>query len=220
MKLHTDPRSRIFQNPESLEDWELIAILFGKGTRAKNVESLSRDVLSRFQGLVGLFNTEPARLLNEPGVGKAKIASLYAARELVNRLKLKQIHEKELSSETCRQQLIELLYLKTKKEVRECFYLMTMTHEKVLIRMELIARGSLTEVGVHIRDLVKIILDDAAPYCIISHNHPRQSVEPSFEDFELYYNMQRFLEKIEVSLLDQWIIGEDGVYSCEKRLKI
>ncbi|MEM7180579.1 MAG: JAB domain-containing protein [Spirochaetota bacterium] len=215
-----DPRSRIFQNPEALEDWELVAILLGKGTREKNVESLAREILAKHKGLLGLLNTAPSILLSQPGIGKAKIASLFAAREMVNRMKLQYMHLESNSPDTTKKKLMELLFLKSQKEIRECFYLITLDHEENLHRIELIAKGSLTEVGVHLRDLVKIILDDAAANCLIAHNHPKQSCDPSFEDFELYNNLSRFLEKLDICLLDQWVIGNDGIYSCEQRKRI
>lgn len=215
----TDPRSKIFQNPEKLEDWELIAILIGKGTKGQNIEELSRSILSKFSGLFGLLNTSPSALFKQTGLGKAKIASLLAVREMVNRLKLHYL-KKSSSKSTSLVEVMELLYLRTAKEVRECFYLITFNYDKSLINMELIARGGLTEVGIFPRDIVKMALDDGAMYAIVAHNHPKQSCEPSKEDYILFKELHKILASVDVELMDQWVSGEEGIFSCYNKKRI
>ena len=210
-----DPRSRVLKNPESLEEWELIAILLGKGSRGYSVEELSRTLLARFNGLYNLLNTPVSVLEKELGMKKAKIANLYAAREIVNRLKLFGLFHQESRSGDF-YSIIELLLLRSRREVRECFFLLTFDCEDKLINLELIARGSLREVGIYCRDLVKLILDDGAASAIISHNHPGHSCLPSPEDLELFQNLYSLLSQLEVELKDQWILGNNGVFSCKE----
>jgi DNA repair protein RadC len=211
-----DPRSKILQNPEKLEDWELIAILLGKGSKGQNVELLSRKILSNFSGLFGLLNSSPSVLKNQVGLGKAKVASLLAAREMVNRLKLQSLTLYTRKPITI-PDLMELLYLRAANEVRECFYLITLDHLMGVINFELIAKGSLTEVGVYPRDIVKMALDDGATFVIISHNHPKQSCKPSKADYELYEDLSFILDNIEIELIDQLVMGVEGVFSCKNR---
>ncbi len=101
--------------------------------------------------------------------------------------------------------------------MRECFFLITLDGNKKLINLELISKGSLNEVGVHTRDLIKLILDDGASYCIIAHNHPKQTSLPSHEDYTLYNMLKNFLLHIEVELIDQWVVGIDGIFSCHQK---
>ncbi|MCB1190333.1 MAG: DNA repair protein [Leptospiraceae bacterium] len=216
---YLDPRGKSLNNPDSLEDWELIAILIGKGSKLKGVEELSREFLVEFSGLSGFINSSPSQLLKFQGLGKAKVATLMAARELVNRLKL-DIIKKEANFPTNLNHLIELVYLRSIRAVRECFFLITLNGNKKLINLELISKGSLSEVGVHTRDLVKLLLDDGASYCIIAHNHPKHSSFPSSEDYTLYNTLKSFLMHIEVELIDQWVVGVDGIFSCNQRKMI
>ena len=92
-----------------------------------------------------------------------------------------------------------------------------MDSDKSLINFELLARGSLDEVGVHSREIVKQILDEAAKYVIIAHNHPRQSCEPSSSDYLLFYQLQNLLSQLDVILLDHLVIGKEGVFSCSDK---
>lgn len=209
----------VVRNPELLEDWELIAILFGKGIQGKNIEVLSKELLLRYSGLVELFHTPPSILFKEKGIGKAKIASILAVRELLTRIDQKILESKQ-SSPFSEKELLKHLSFRSKKEPRECFYLVSFSNDKSIIRIELISRGSLMEIGVHTRDLVKLLLDDSARFALIAHNHPRQSCIPSPDDWNLFNNLKQILLPLEIELLDQWVIGKDGAYSCNKDERI
>lgn len=178
------------------------------------MEKLSKELLHQFSGLLGLINAPTSQLIKQNGIGRAKIASLFAIRELCHRIKMKSLSQK---SSLDFESLFELLQLKAIKEVRECFYLVTLDYDKSLINLDLLARGSLQEVGVHSREIVKQVLDDTAKFAIIAHNHPRQSCQPSREDYLLFHQLGSLLMQLEVTLLDHLVIGEEGVFSCSQK---
>lgn len=192
----------------------MIAIFLGSGGKGRNVEILSKELLSNFSGVLGLVNAPTSLLKKQKGIGKAKLATLFALREFSNRIKFNNLVKNEKPS---KESIIELLQLKVLKEVRECFYLVTLDSDKNLINLELVARGGLEEVGVHTRDIVKHILDDTATFAYIAHNHPRQSCEPSRSDYLLFHQLKNLLSQMEVNLLDQLVLGNDGVYSCSEK---
>ena len=150
-------------------------------------------------------------------MGRAKKALLIAIRELILRVKLNELQSKESMD---KHSLFEYLYWMTNKEIRECFYLICLDSNYKVQTIKLLAKGSLEEVGVHLRDLVKVILDSKSLAVIISHNHPNESSKPSEADFQVYNRLKEFLTELEVRLLDQWILGVDGIYSCSKKRKI
>lgn len=192
----------------------MIAVFLGSGGKGRNVEILSKELLSIFSGVLGLVNAPTSLLKKQKGIGKAKLATLFALREFSNRIKFNNLIKNEKPS---RESIIELLQLKVLKEVRECFYLVTLDSDKNLINLELVARGGLEEVGVHTRDIVKHILDDTATFAYIAHNHPRQSCEPSRSDYLVFHQLKNLLSQMEVDLLDQLVLGNDGVYSCSEK---
>lgn len=219
--LKKDPRYKVFHSPDEMEDWELLAVLIGKGTKNKNVEILSREIIFKLSGLSGLIQVKPYTLMELNGLGRAKIASLLAAREIAARIRVLRIeNEPEIPFDEMITRLAETLFLKSSNEKRECFYLATFSHNKIHLNTRLIARGSLTEVGVYTRDLVKIMLNDGANYAIIAHNHPNDKCKPSIDDLQLYSYLKELILPLELELMDQWIFGIDGIYSCKQNKKI
>ncbi|RHX88653.1 JAB domain-containing protein [Leptospira stimsonii] len=207
-----DPRARIAYEAESLQDWELLAVLLGRGNRAQPIDELSRNILHHSRGLGGLLQKKVSDLIQIPGVGPAKATTLLAAVEFARRLKWEALKGKRYSPE----HLINYLSTSLIPKNRECFVLITLSPEGAVLRAEIVAVGSLEEVGVQSRDLLKIILNDAASSVIIAHNHPESSSKPSKDDLWIYKNFKKLLESLGLELIDQWIFGIDGIYSCKE----
>ncbi|MBM9576384.1 DNA repair protein RadC [Leptospira sp. 201903070] len=207
-----DPRARIAYEAESLQDWELLAVLLGRGNRAQPIEELSRNILHHSRGLGGLLQKKVSDLVQIPGIGHAKATTLLAAVEFARRLKWEALKGKRYSPE----HLINYLSTSLIPKNRECFVLITLSPEGAVLRAEIVAVGSLEEVGVQSRDLLKIILNDAASSVIIAHNHPESSSKPSKDDLWIYKNFKKLLEALGLELVDQWIFGIDGIYSCKE----
>ena len=84
----------------------MIAIFLGSGGKGRNVEILSKELLSNFSGVLGLVNAPTSLLKKQKGIGKAKLATLFALREFSNRIKFNNLVKNEKPS---RESIIELL---------------------------------------------------------------------------------------------------------------
>ena len=207
-------------DPSGAEDWELLAVLLGKGTRNKDVEKLAREILYITRGLNGFLRTGVSQLEGIHGLGRAKIASLVAAREIAARISLNLPANNSESFTDSLEKFSKKILLQTAHDVRESFFLATFTVDKRPIKLRKLASGSLLEVGVHTRDLVKYILDDGAGTAVIAHNHPHAVCQPSRDDIHLYTHLKKYLVNLEVDLYDQLVFGIDGIYSCRENKKI
>ncbi|MCX7997592.1 MAG: DNA repair protein [Leptospiraceae bacterium] len=212
---HLDPRGLALSTPEKMEDWEVLAVILGSGCKNKPVDVLSKELLVEYKNLLGVF-LAPASVLDQKfGMGRAKTSLFSAIRELILRIRVLEAFQR--STETNLSHILEILKLKTQLETRECFFLISFGPQKQLLRIELLARGNLMEVGVHFRDVAKILLEDGATEAIIAHNHPNQTSQPSQEDIELFWNLHELLLPLEIVLLDHLVIGIDGVYSIQRK---
>ena len=81
------PRERLAQRgPGGLTAAELVALLWGSGTRGRSAVDLATDALAAHDGLTGLARASDLELAAMPGIGPAKSAQLIAAFELGRRL--------------------------------------------------------------------------------------------------------------------------------------
>ena len=81
------PRERLaLRGAGGLSAAELIALLWGSGSRGRSAVDLATDALAGHDGLTGLARATDGELESLPGVGAAKAAQLIAAFELGRRL--------------------------------------------------------------------------------------------------------------------------------------
>src|SRR6185369_16601702 len=81
------PRERLAaRGVAGLATAELIALVWGSGTRGRSAVDLASDALVRHDGLTGLARATEFELAETRGIGEAKAAQLQAAFELGRRL--------------------------------------------------------------------------------------------------------------------------------------
>ncbi|TGN19202.1 JAB domain-containing protein [Leptospira idonii] len=212
-----DLRAKVFHSPSSLEDWELLSVLWGSGTRGNDIYSTSRSLLLQSSGLVGLAQWNPERLLNFPGLGRAKVAGFIASLELSSRLTpTSHLSAYSSSSPKYPKKLPLFLWKEAIRQERETFYLLSLSRQGELLGKHVLGTGSETEVCVRKKHLAQTLFRDQAARAILAHNHPRGSFRPSEEDRILFIEAKNFLEEVEIELLDHWVLGKEGVYSIAK----
>ena len=94
----------------------------------------------------------------------------------------------------------------------EVFGVLWLTTRHTVITFEELFRGTLSGASVHPREVVKSALKHNAGACILSHNHPSGTVEPSEADRNITGKLRDALALVDVRTLDHLIVGEQ-VYS-------
>jgi DNA repair protein RadC len=88
-------------------------------------------------------------------------------------------------------------------------------HRVVLDSM--IARGSLTGVEVHPRDVFRTLIKAGAAAVIFCHNHPSGDAEPSRQDVELTTRLREVGDLCGITVLDHVVVGRNGYVSLAER---
>ena len=133
------PREMLLEKgPEALSDAALLAILLRTGRQGKNAIALAREMINRFGGLNRLMMATQEDLLSVKGIGKAKMAQILAAMEIVKR-RLRQPLEKINIIENPRD-LFEYLRASMSNLSREEFRLLHLNRSKHLIAEEVLFR--------------------------------------------------------------------------------
>ncbi len=200
------PREKLkHKGPAALKDHELLAVLIGKGTRGRDVLSLSRELAS-------LLNEEPERidfkrLRSLHGMGDAKTAQILAALELGRRLLLKERRSLR-SAEDVWNELREYA-----GRQREHFLLLTLDGASRLIRKRVISIGTLNQSLVHPREVFAEAITDRAAGVIVAHNHPSGQCFPSREDRRVTERLREAGRLLGIEVLDHVILTREGWYS-------
>jgi DNA repair protein RadC len=80
-----------------------------------------------------------------------------------------------------------------------------------------LARGSLTGVEVHPRDVFRPLIRSAAAAVIFCHNHPSGDPTPSRQDLELTARLREVGDLCGIAVLDHVVVGWEGFSSLAER---
>jgi len=76
-----------------------------------------------------------------------------------------------------------------------------------------VARGSLTGVEVHPREVFRSLIRQAAAAAVVAHNHPSGDSQPSPDDIALTRRLRLAGEILGIPILDHVVIGRDDFTS-------
>lgn len=207
-----DARGRVLAAPEEASLQDLIAVLLSSGTRQTNVFDLSQSLLSRARSVQGLYQMTPEALMELRGIGRTRAAVIQAALELGRR----QRSPTEQPEYYAAHIEAHWLHASLRDMARECFILISYNRQYRRIARHNLAKGNPSGVQIYVREMIKTALNDRATYLVIAHNHPEGTAVPSKPDIECMQYLDALLPDLGLELIEQFIVGEDGVYACRK----
>lgn len=210
------PRERLEAlGPSALTEYELLSLLIGVGVPGRNVWLLSRDLFLHFGDLQGLARGSFAELCTLPGIGPARAAIIMAALELGRRsTTVRPIPGQRLSES---RSVWNYLRSRLSHESVEEFWAISLD-VRHRVKSELcLARGSLTAVEVHPRDVFRPLIREGAAAVIFCHNHPSGDPTPSRQDVLLTERLREVGELCGIAVLDHVVVGAEGYVSLAER---
>src|SRR5215210_558932 len=210
------PRERLaMRGAAGLSAAELIALIWGSGSRGRSAVDLADDALARHEGLTGLARATDLELEAVPGIGAAKAAQLTAAFELGRRL----LADWPSGRWTIRspRDVADRLILQMGRLEREELRVVLLNTKNVVLRVQTIYQGnvssSLVRVGELFRDAVRL----NATTLILVHNHPSGDPTPSPDDLHLTAEALAAGRLLDIAVLDHVVVGHDAWISLRDR---
>ena len=213
------PRERLLlHGSSSLSDVDLLAVLLGSGRPGMDVLEFSRELLDRVGDLRGLGEAAEAELRGFPGIGPARAATIQAAFELGRRLAgSRPVRGQSLGNAA---EVWTHYRARLAQSPVEEFWSLALDARNRFLFETCVARGSLTGVEVHPRDVFRALIRGGAASVVFCHNHPSGDSTPSQQDLELTARLRRVAELCGINLLDHVIVATDGYVSLASRGKL
>lgn len=204
MPIEEKPREKLAKyGPSVLSMAELVAVLWGVGTRKEDVLEMSRRVLKEYGERAILHETDPDKLATALAIPTNKAYQLVAGLELGRRYFDKR-GERPVYVRTSRQAWEYLSDMGTlQKEQLRGLYL---NSRYQLVHEETISVGSLTANIVHPREVFQPALERGAVAVIIAHNHPSGDTDPTDADLEVTEQLRAGGAILGIELLDHLIV--------------
>jgi DNA repair protein RadC len=136
---------------------------------------------------------------------------LLAARELMCRDALARLQDRPVMNSP--ELLMEWLRLHCAGLDYEVFLVLYLDIQQRLIAAEQLFRGTLAQVGVYPREILKQALFHGANAVALAHNHPGGSVQASAADQQLTSQLKNALALVDIRVIDHIIVAGDQHYS-------
>jgi DNA repair protein RadC len=210
------PRERLaLRGAGGLTTAELIALIWGSGSRGASAVDLAEEALARHDGLTGLARATDLELERIPGVGSVKAAQLAAAFELGRRL----LADWPSGRWTIRspRDVADRLVLQMGRLEREELRAVLLNTKNVVLRVVTVYQGNVSASLVRVGELFRDAVRDNATGIILVHNHPSGDPTPSPDDLHLTAEALAAGRLLDIDLLDHLVIGHDAFVSLRDR---
>ena len=214
------PREKALRHGmSSLKSHELLAIIFGTGTKGRNVIEMSRELMHIYDGHLSRIAEKSADdviAYNQDhgvyGIGRAKALCLLAGIQLGLRaaedaklIKREPIITSVIAADIMRPEFNGLDH--------EEFWALYLTNRAEYITKERICSGTLTATAVDVQKIIRKALMCQATRIIVFHNHPSGNNRPSINDDSITRKIKNAAELMDMLLTDHIIISSTGHYS-------
>jgi len=214
------PREKLLkQGAAVLSDAELIALIFGNGTRTSrgslSAVQLGQVLLRTYGSLYDTSKRALQELTRVVGIGPAKAVQLMAAFEIGRRVESQRGGERVQVSSP---EDVAAIYGPLLRDLkREVFKVVLLNTANVIMNDYTISEGGLAASIVEPRAVFKQAVLENAAAIICLHNHPSGNPEPSREDIRITRQLVEAGTLMGVPVHDHLIIAGTGYTSLAER---
>lgn len=211
------PREKLLQvGPRHLSLAELIAILWGVGTKKEELLTMSQRLTKEYGEKALLSESNPQKLSQALDIPLTKACQLVVGFELGRRFyanhagkpvfvrNAQQAHQYLQGMGFGKKEQLRGLYLNSRYQV---------------IHDEVISVGTLTSNIVHPREVFQPAIEHGAIAIIIGHNHPSGNLEPTNADIVVTEQLVQAGQLLGIDILDHLVLTENKYISVMECLR-
>lgn len=204
---------------KAMADYEIIELLLTYVIPRRDVKPIAKDLIKKFDSFAGVVNAPNSQLMEVSGVKENAAVMFKLVKEAAKRFSWQNLSNSDapiISNwdsmiDYCRS---EMAYL----DIEEFRIIFLDTKLKVVAE-EVMQRGTINQVAIHPREVVKLAMEKKAGAIILVHNHPSGDVKPSKADIAITQQIKQALESINIQLIDHVIVSKHD-YASLKSLQV
>ncbi len=204
---------------KSMADYELLELLLTYAIPRRDVKPIAKDIVRKFGSLAGAAKASVPQLVEVNGVKENTAVLLKVIQEAARRFSWAELSATDAPIISNWDAMIDYCRTEMSHLDIEEFRIIFLDVKFRVIGEEVMQRGTINQVAIHPREVVKMAMEKKASALILVHNHPSGDVKPSRADVEITKQIKQALEAINISLLDHIIISKYD-YASLKSLQV
>lgn len=210
------PRERLWRRgTAALGDAELIAMLLGSGVRGRPAIDVALELVRSCGGVAAVSRASPRELAQISGIGTARATRVAAAFELGRRAVEIEQHRETIGRP---EDVYRVVAPRLAGLTQEVFIAIGVDIRNGLLDIVEVARGTVTGVEVHPREVFRPLVRVSAAAGVLVHNHPSGDPTPSHEDIELTRRLREVGDVLGIPIIDHVVIGDHSFRSISEWL--
>lgn len=198
------PREKMAElGAQHLSVAELLAVLWGVGSRSEDVLAMARRTLKEYGEKAISNELDPKRLSETAGIPLTKACQVVAGFELGRRFYGSPAGRRvQIRSARQAYQYMKDIGTSSKEQLRGLY----LNSRYQVIHDEVISIGSLTSNVVHPREVFQPAIERGAVAVVLAHNHPSGRLQPTVADVTITEQLIAAGELLGIELLDHLVI--------------
>lgn len=189
----------------ALSDHELFELILFTTLPRIDTKPIVKDCFKRFQTFAGIMNADPKSLSEIAGLGDESVRFIKAMFCLLDRISFERIEAKNILSNW--QDVQFYCVQKLAHHPIEAFLMILLDNQNQIISVQELGEGTINQMTIYPREVLKTALFHEAVGVILVHNHPSGDKRASREDIALTKNLQMSLRSANITLHDHLIVA-------------
>lgn len=196
-----------------MPDYELLELLLTIAIPRRDVKPLAKELIRKFGSFAVVVNAPLEELMLVKGVKENTAAVLRIVRECSVRSSWQSLKGMDAPVISDFDAMVDYCRSAMAYQTVEEFRIIFLNSKLYVIGEEIQQRGTVDQVAIHPREVIKSAMMHGASAMILVHNHPSGIVTPSKADMEITKRIKEAAEAVSIRLFDHLIISKSSVYS-------
>ena len=197
---------------KDMPDYELLELLLMIAIPRRDVKPIAKRLIKKFGSFADVINASIEDLQQIEGIKETsatvlkivKAAALRMSWQNLSSTDAPVISNWDTMVDYCRSSMGYL-------DVEE-FHIIFLNSKLQVISEEVQQRGTINQVAIHPREVIKSAINKGATAIILAHNHPSGDVTPSKADLQVTKQIKEAAHLVNIELIDHLIISKNLVY--------
>lgn len=202
----------------SFSEHEVLELLLTYAIPRQDVNPLAHELIARFGRLSNVLEADETELLRVPGMGANAALLLAMMPQLMRYYQMNALGERPVILNVAHSKAYCAPLFVGAHE--EHIYMICLNQKGHVLHLSLLHTGTIDEVPLYPRTVVKTALRHNAHSVILAHNHPSGGAQPSQADIETTKKIANALHAISIKLSDHLIFAGAECYSMVGNRKL
>ena len=201
---------------KSMPDYEFLELILTIAIPRRDVKPLAKKLIAKFKSFAGVINAPIEELLEFEGIKENSATILKIVKEAAIRLNWQVLNNSDEPIINNWDLLIDYCRSSMGHQEFEEFKIVFLNSKLKVIGEESQQRGTIDQVAIHPREVIKSAVLKGANAIILVHNHPSGNTTPSKADIDITKKINAAAEAMNIRVLDHIIISKSDFYSFKE----